>query len=94
MSVCVIGYCLFPLVLVAVISIFIQTVWFRAPSSLIAFAWSTYGNNKITWVKKKREGSDMFFVAALGFLSESKAHLANRRVLAVSKHAYIHKTKR
>ncbi|RCH96258.1 Yip1 member 6, partial [Rhizopus stolonifer] len=35
-----------------------------APSSLIAFAWSTY--------------------AALGFLSESKAHLANRRVLAVS----------
>ncbi|CAO3659057.1 unnamed protein product [Rhizopus stolonifer] len=64
MSVCVIGYCLFPLVLVAVISIFIQTVWFRAPSSLIAFAWSTY--------------------AALGFLSESKAHLANRRALAVS----------
>lgn len=25
------------------------------------------------------------FIAALGFLSESKAHLANRRALAVSK---------
>ncbi|KAL4211555.1 hypothetical protein CU097_010300 [Rhizopus azygosporus] len=62
-SVCVIGYCLFPLVLVAIISIFITTVWFRVPSSLMAFAWSTY--------------------AALGFLSESKAHLANRHALAV-----------
>jgi hypothetical protein len=26
-----------------------------------------------------------YFIAALGFLSESKAHLANRRALAVSK---------
>ncbi|KAI9261174.1 Yip1 domain-containing protein [Sporodiniella umbellata] len=63
MSVCVLGYCLFPLVLVAVLSIFIKYVWFRVPSSLFAFAWSTY--------------------AALGFLSGSTAHLANRRALAV-----------
>ncbi|KAI8097970.1 Yip1 domain-containing protein [Gilbertella persicaria] len=62
-SVCVIGYCIFPLVVVAIIGIFIEAVWFRVPSSLIAFAWSTY--------------------ASVGFLSESKAHLANRRALAV-----------
>ncbi|KAG2193152.1 hypothetical protein INT46_006361 [Mucor plumbeus] len=62
-SVCVIGYCIFPLVVVAFISIFIETVWFRVPASLFAFGWSTY--------------------ASIGFLSESKAHLSNRRALAV-----------
>lgn len=63
-SVCVIGYCLFPLVVVAMIAIFVETVWFRVPGALIAFGWSTY--------------------ASVGFLSESKAHLSNRRALAVS----------
>ncbi|GAA5806807.1 hypothetical protein MFLAVUS_000155 [Mucor flavus] len=62
-SVCVIGYCLFPLVVVATIAIFVETVWFRVPGSLIAFGWSTF--------------------ASVGFLSESKAHLSNRRALAV-----------
>jgi hypothetical protein len=62
--VCVIGYCLFPLVVVAMIAIFVEAVWFRVPASLIAFGWSTY--------------------ASVGFLSESKAHLSNRRALAVS----------
>lgn len=63
-SVCVIGYCLFPLVVVATVAIFVETVWFRVPGSLIAFGWSTF--------------------ASVGFLSESKAHLSNRRALAVS----------
>ncbi|GAN04396.1 terbinafine resistance locus protein [Mucor ambiguus] len=63
-SVCVIGYCIFPLVVVAFTGIFVETVWFRVPASLVAFGWSTY--------------------ASIGFLSESKAHLANRRALAVS----------
>ncbi|OBZ84767.1 Protein YIPF6 [Choanephora cucurbitarum] len=62
-SVCVIGYCIFPLVVVAIIGIFVEAVWFRVPASLVAFMWSTY--------------------ASVGFLSESKAHLANRRALAV-----------
>lgn len=62
-SVCVIGYCLFPLVVVAMIAIFVESVWFRVPGSLIAFGWSTF--------------------ASVGFLSESKAHLNNRRALAV-----------
>jgi hypothetical protein len=42
-SVCVIGYCLFPLVVICFIAIFVETAWFRVPGSLGAFGWSTYG---------------------------------------------------
>ncbi|KAI9018791.1 Yip1 domain-containing protein [Phycomyces nitens] len=43
-SVCVIGYCLFPLVLASVISIFVKLVWVRIPMALVTFAWSTYAS--------------------------------------------------
>jgi len=43
-SVCVIGYCLFPLVLVSFITIFVKTVWVRLPLAAITFAWSTYAS--------------------------------------------------
>ncbi|KAJ2964738.1 hypothetical protein NQZ79_g326 [Umbelopsis isabellina] len=44
-SVCVIGYCLFPLVLVSFITIFVKTVWIRLPLAAVTFAWSTYGES-------------------------------------------------
>ncbi|KAI8881946.1 Yip1-domain-containing protein [Backusella circina FSU 941] len=43
-SVCVIGYCLFPLVVVGLVAIFVETAWFRVPGSLGAFGWSTYAS--------------------------------------------------
>ncbi|KAI8996790.1 Yip1 domain-containing protein [Pilobolus umbonatus] len=43
-SVCVMGYCIFPLVVVSILSLFAKSVWFRIPSSLVAFAWSTYAS--------------------------------------------------
>lgn len=49
-SVCVIGYCIFPLVVVAFIGIFVETVWFRVPASLFAFGWSTYGKHNSVYV--------------------------------------------
>ncbi|KAI7866051.1 Yip1 domain-containing protein [Spinellus fusiger] len=43
-SVCVIGYCLFPLVLASVVSIFVRMVWLRIPMALVTFTWSTYAS--------------------------------------------------
>ncbi|KAI8138455.1 Yip1 domain-containing protein [Fennellomyces sp. T-0311] len=62
-SVCVLGYCLFPLVAAAVVAIFVDLIWVRLPLSIVSFFWSSY--------------------ASVGFLSESKVHLRNRRALAV-----------
>ncbi|KAI8984176.1 hypothetical protein BDF20DRAFT_369905 [Mycotypha africana] len=62
-SICIMGYCLFPLVLAAFIGVWVDIMWYRIPASAIAGLWSTW--------------------ASIGFLSESKAHLAKRRGLAV-----------
>ncbi|KAI8365254.1 Yip1 domain-containing protein [Radiomyces spectabilis] len=62
-SVCVLGYCLFPLVVAAVITLFVGLIWVRLPMAIVTFGWSTY--------------------ASVGFLSDSQAHLSNRRWLAV-----------
>ncbi|KAI8597657.1 Yip1 domain-containing protein [Dissophora ornata] len=43
-SVCVIGYCLFPLVLVSVVSIFVRSIYIRLPLSGIAFAWASWAS--------------------------------------------------
>ncbi|KAF8935057.1 hypothetical protein BGZ47_010078 [Haplosporangium gracile] len=43
-SVCVIGYCLFPLVLVSVVSIFLSNIYIRLPLSGIAFAWASWAS--------------------------------------------------
>lgn len=89
-SVCVIGYCIFPLVVVAFIGIFVETVWFRVPASLFAFGWSTYGKHNSVYVMGfiyiyiYIVYSCIMVLASIGFLSESKAHLTNRRALAVS----------
>lgn len=83
-SVCVIGYCIFPLVVVAFIAIFVETVWFRVPASLFAFGWSTYGKWSVMLGGVHALFMHHGILASIGFLSESKAHLANRRALAVS----------
>ncbi|KAI7907626.1 Yip1 domain-containing protein [Cokeromyces recurvatus] len=43
-SVCVIGYCLFPIVVSAIIAVFVGFIWIRLPVSIITFAWSTYAS--------------------------------------------------
>lgn len=43
-SVCVMGYCLFPIVVSAIVATFVRLIWVRLPISIIAFAWSTYAS--------------------------------------------------
>ncbi|KAI8329059.1 Yip1 domain-containing protein [Chlamydoabsidia padenii] len=43
-SVCVIGYCLFPLVAASIVSIFIHLIWVRLPIAVVTFTWSTYAS--------------------------------------------------
>lgn len=47
-SVCVIGYCLFPIVVSAIIAVFVELIWVRLPIAIITFAWSTYGKTRKT----------------------------------------------
>ncbi|CAE6416271.1 unnamed protein product [Rhizoctonia solani] len=41
-SLCVLGYCIFPLVLAAVISTFVRVLYARAPITLAAWAWCVW----------------------------------------------------
>ncbi|KAI9321459.1 Yip1 domain-containing protein [Dichotomocladium elegans] len=43
-SVCIIGYCLFPLVVGAVVAAFVNLIWVRLPLSIVGFLWSTYAS--------------------------------------------------
>ncbi|CAO3613150.1 unnamed protein product [Cunninghamella echinulata] len=43
-SVCVIGYCLFPLVAAALVTIFVKLIWVRLPIAIVTFTWSTYAS--------------------------------------------------
>ncbi|KAI9249516.1 Yip1 domain-containing protein [Phascolomyces articulosus] len=43
-SVCVLGYCLFPLVVAAVVALFVDLIWVRLPLAIITFFWSTYAS--------------------------------------------------
>lgn len=40
---CVLGYCLFPLLVAAVISMFLHNLLIRLPVSLIAWGWAVWG---------------------------------------------------
>lgn len=46
-SVCVIGYCLFPIVVSAIVATFVTIIWVRLPVTIVSFIWSTYGNINI-----------------------------------------------
>ncbi|GJJ76795.1 protein YIPF6 [Entomortierella parvispora] len=43
-SVCVIGYCLFPLVLVSIVSIVVPSIYIRLPLCGVAFAWASWAS--------------------------------------------------
>ncbi|CEP08066.1 hypothetical protein [Parasitella parasitica] len=43
-SVCVMGYCLFPIVVSAIVATFVRLIWVRLPISIVTFAWSTYAS--------------------------------------------------
>lgn len=46
-SVCVIGYCLFPIIVSAIVTTFVKIIWIRLPITLVSFIWSTYGKTCI-----------------------------------------------
>lgn len=43
-SVCCLGYSLFPLVIAALVSVFVHTAFVRAPLTAVMYAWSTYAS--------------------------------------------------
>ncbi|CAG8484998.1 11335_t:CDS:2, partial [Paraglomus occultum] len=43
-SVCILGYCIFPLVIVALVSLFVKRIIIRLPFVILAFAWSSYAS--------------------------------------------------
>ncbi|RCH95497.1 hypothetical protein CU098_010824 [Rhizopus stolonifer] len=43
-SICVIGYCLFPIVVSAIVATFVSLIWVRLPISIVSFAWATYAS--------------------------------------------------
>ncbi|KAI8888403.1 Yip1-domain-containing protein [Backusella circina FSU 941] len=43
-SVCVLGYCLFPLAASAIVATFVKLIWVRLPIAIVTFAWSTYAS--------------------------------------------------
>ncbi|KAI8987736.1 Yip1 domain-containing protein, partial [Mycotypha africana] len=43
-SVCVMGYCLFPIVVAAIVATCIDYIWVRVPVSIVTFVWSTWAS--------------------------------------------------
>jgi hypothetical protein len=42
-AVCVLGYCLFPLTIAALINVFVHTFFVRLPVFAVTYAWSALG---------------------------------------------------
>lgn len=42
-SVCVLGYCLFPLTIAALINVFVHTIFVRLPVVALTYIWSAFG---------------------------------------------------
>lgn len=47
-SVCVLGYCLFPLTIAALINVFVHTIFVRLPVIAVTYVWSAFGNTSLT----------------------------------------------
>lgn len=61
---CVLGYCIAPLDIAALISCFVRVIYVRAPVALLAWAWCIWGGNilpslwyvlKLKWILSIRE---------------------------------------
>jgi len=46
-SVCVLGYCLFPLTIAALVNLFVHTFFVRVPVIAVTYAWSAIGMLRI-----------------------------------------------
>jgi hypothetical protein len=80
-SLCVLGYCLFPLDLAAFIATFVRILWVRLPICLLCFAWSVYGEPIQLKMRKKVSDTWPKPTAAINFLGgtrleDSRAFLA------------------
>lgn len=66
-SLCVLGYCIFPLDLAAFIALFVRLLWIRIPICAGAFAWSVWGMvvpaRQISVSEKRRNADSIVFVS-------------------------------
>lgn len=70
---CVLGYCLFPLTIAALINVFVHTVFVRLPVIVVTYCWSAFGTS-------------LFFRSELMVASVSVLHgsqLEGRKWLAI-----------
>ena len=82
------GYCIFPLVLAAVMAAFVHILWIRAPVAIGAWAWSVWGE----WVSSNHQASrcdePVFETAAMNFFDGTKIE-EQRVLLAVYPILYV-----
>ena len=87
-SLCVLGYCIFPLVLAAVVAAFVRILWVRAPVSIGAWAWSVWGECTAPIIKRWRSRTHPFAAAAMNFFDGTKIE-EQRVLLAVYPILYV-----
>ncbi len=81
-SVCVLGYCIFPLVLASAVSALISNTIVRGIAVTVALAWSTRGKTKLCGPIHFSGIADSFlFAASVVFMGDTV--VSERRMLAV-----------
>jgi hypothetical protein len=79
---CVLGYCLFPLLGAAVISMFLNNLLIRLPVSLIAWAWSVWGECDAGTLENLAGLLSNCMLASMNFLGGTKLD-EDKKVMAV-----------
>lgn len=46
-SLCVLGYCIFPIDIAALVSVFVGLLWVRLPVCAVTLAWSVWGESRV-----------------------------------------------
>lgn len=57
-SLCVLGYCIFPLDLAALVAVFVRVLWVRVPVCAAAFGWSIWGTSPLLSLLERLELMD------------------------------------
>jgi hypothetical protein len=87
-SLCVLGYCIFPLVLAAVMAAFVRILWIRAPVAIGAWAWSVWGEWASSNHQANRCDEPSLEIAAMNFFDGTKIE-EQRVLLAVYPILYV-----
>jgi hypothetical protein len=86
-SVCVLGYCLFPLTIAALINVFVHTIIVRLPVICVTYVWSSFGMTLVS------DGADSSVGVGFAWKSIGRTEVAGYlSTIAVLFRAGIHDT--